>query len=145
MRGAKLSALSNETGTNTSIYGNNNKGVIVTSEEIINKAKIFENATPDLVVTSDDRLYRFIREYTDALKSQRDWITPLGMLLAILPTLVAAEFKKFLGISPDTWSAIFILSGVICTLWLLLSLITAIKLRKKINVDDLINKIKSHR
>lgn len=97
------------------------------------------NVEQEVIVITEDRLMLRLREHEAEIRQSRDWLTPFGLLVTIIITLVTADFKPALGLSKDTWAAIFVLGAVSSLVWLAI----AVKnVRKVTPMRDLVNKIK---
>ena len=58
------------------------------------------------------------------MEKKRSWIAPSGILITLMTVYTTSTFKRALGLSPDTWwCAIFIITGVATSLWLILSIV----------------------
>ncbi len=103
-----------------------------------------KNTKCDYIEITEDKLENILIKFLIDFKNADVWVTPLSISLTILiAILTASEFKNFLGISKDIWSAIFYVSLVICFIWLLISSIRSCKNRKKIKIEYLIKTIKN--
>lgn len=103
---------------------------------------VYPNYSQEFIITTADKLKIFLMEYQEALKARTDWITPLGILLALIPTLVAAEFRQFLGLTPSVWQAIFIIGSIVCFVWLIRAIYLSVRLYEKSSIDYIIEQIK---
>lgn len=132
--------------SNTDIAGSdvNNGGdlSIIFGNEIGRSSRVYPSFSQEFIITTSDKLRLSLVEFQEASKARTDWITPFGILLALVSTLVAADFKDFLGMTPDTWQAIFISGSVICFLWLLWAVYQAIRYHSKSNIDYVIQAVK---
>jgi hypothetical protein len=121
------------------------KGNQIASLEAYIKASVNEltqEMRDDLVITTTDKLRNQLNEYQNILAGKTDWMGPAGMLIAFLPTLVAADFKDALSIKAATWEAIFILGFLGSIIWLIIVFFKVIGNRKKRNISSLIQIIK---
>ncbi|MCL4552684.1 MAG: hypothetical protein M1305_03920, partial [Candidatus Marsarchaeota archaeon] len=55
------------------------------------------------------------------LEKRKSWIAPLGIFLAILTSFVTRDFKEFWGIKAATWEALFLISGFVSLVWLIIA------------------------
>jgi hypothetical protein len=111
-------------------------------KELIESSVVHKNVAQEFVVTTSDKIRICLRDYQAALKAQNDWLTPLGILLTLLASLVAADFRQFLGLSSEIWKATFIVGSAICFIWLAHAVCWAIKLRKASDVEYIIERLK---
>ncbi|MGW8428848.1 hypothetical protein ACWGJQ_25950 [Peribacillus simplex] len=122
---------------------NNNSGLNL-NQAVIDTSVIHTNVGQEIVVTTEDKLELCLRDHQHILKAKNDWITPLGLFIAVLTSLVAADFKEFLSISADLWNAIFIICSVIFGFWLLKALIKAFQYRTSGDTKEIIQKLKNN-
>ena len=66
---------------------------------------------------------------------------PAGIFLSLITTLIATEFKDFLGLSAAAWQAVYLLSAIGSGLWLLIAIGQAWKARNKGDINRLINSL----
>jgi hypothetical protein len=124
------------------LSGPGSSSILGIGGEIIKNSSVHSNVAQEFIVTTADKVTISLIEHRAALKAQNDWRTPVGILLAILPTLVAADFKPFLGLEPSVWQAMFILGSLICLLRLAYAFIQFIQLREKSDIEYVIKQLK---
>lgn len=112
-------------------------------KELIENSVIHKNVGQEIVITTSDKIRLCLREHQAALKARNDWITPLGVFLTLIASLVAADFKSVLGITADVWKAFFIMGVLISLIWLFRSIYWAIKLWKKGDIEIIIERLKT--
>jgi hypothetical protein len=110
-------------------------------EALSKNSSVHTNVGNDFVLISSDKIRICLRDYKIAVKAQSDWLTPLGIFLTLLATLVSADFKKFLGINPDVWKAAFLLGTIFCFIWLIYSGCLAIKSHKSSDIEHVIERM----
>ena len=103
-------------------------------------SEIHENTSQELIKITSDRLKLILLQYISQIENNKSWQMPLSLLSTIILVFCSAEFKPAFGLSKDTWSAIFTMSGGACAIWLLVCLV---KIKKSIEVDDVIDIIKN--
>ena len=96
----------------------------------------------NVILTTEDKLRLCLIAYRDMLLSQREWITPFGLLISFTSTLILASFRDTLGIKAEAWQAVFIVLDLMALVWLVRSVIRAYKLRKKAQIEELVKGIK---
>lgn len=102
---------------------------------------IHNNTSQELINIYSDKLKLILKDYTDAICDRTSWLTPFGLLISIVLTFVTADFKpRAMGMNADFWAAIFFMLGVICIIWLVISIL---KLKRAISVDDVVETIKN--
>jgi uncharacterized membrane protein len=70
-------------------------------------------------------------------------MTPLALFLSFLLTCLSADFKDFLGISKDIWTAIMYILMTLSLIWTLYTIFAAIYYYKRTSIEYLINKIRN--
>lgn len=111
-------------------------------KELLDSAIVCKNISQEILVITVDKAKLCLIEHQSILKAQRDWIAPAGILLALITSLVAADFKDFLMLKAEVWQAIFIILSIACGIWLVMALLCAYRNRGKGQVDELIEKLK---
>lgn len=101
---------------------------------------VYQNTAQDCIVTTRDKIELVLIKTEKALSAKNSWMTPLGLVVTCIVALSSAEFKNFI-LSSSEWKALFVLSTIICSIWLLRTLSIAWKNRKKGNIDSIINQI----
>jgi len=117
------------------------KGAVIELEEITGDFKIHKNLTQDVIMTTQDKLRLALIEHRDVLSSKREWISAGSLALSFLSTLLLANFKDSLGLSADTWRALYGLFFSLALIWLINSLVNLVKNRKRRDIDYLIKEI----
>ncbi len=102
--------------------------------------EVHSNVSAELVEITTEKLELILRQHVDCLSGKNLWQAPLGICLTIILVLLTSNFNAKFGLSPDTWTAIFVISLVLSLLWLVVALL---KLRKVITVDELMSKVKN--
>lgn len=108
-------------------------------EQLVSVDRIAFNVSQSVVVTTEDKIRLALDAYLKGARRRSEWIAPLGLLVAVLATLITATFNDLM-LSADTWKAIFVLVGTGAFLWLVKALFG---LREKSTVDDLIEELKA--
>jgi hypothetical protein len=76
--------------------------------------------------------------YLKGLEQKQAWVTPLGLCITIVLTLLTTDFKDF-GFSKSTWQAVFILGLGLSFLWLITAVWRAVQ---SCTIDDIVEEIK---
>jgi hypothetical protein len=104
--------------------------------ELSKKVTVYTNLDHDIVVTTSDKIKLVLIDTKDVFISRRIWVTPMSILLTLIVALITTEFKQnIFGISADNWEGIFILSSLICSIWLINSIYIANKNKNKGGID----------
>ncbi|SRR5260370_25984667 len=113
-------------------------------KEILKDSKVSTNVAQDIIVTTVDKAKLCLLEHQKTLSARHGWIAPVGILIPVLAALVTADFnKKFFGLGPAVWQAIFILSAIASSFWLLIALYHAVAAATRGGVDDVIKNLKA--
>lgn len=113
--------------------------------DLLERSVVHSNIRQEIVVTTVDKVELCLRDYQDALKARGDWITPLGILIALLAPLVTADFKTFLGIGAEIWLGFHVVGSAVSVVWLVYAICRAIKARGKDNPKHIIQELKRER
>jgi hypothetical protein len=92
-----------------------------------------------VICTTEDKMELILNYHLKKAERTRDWIAPVGLLLAIMAALVTSTFQDYL-LSAETWNALFVIIGIISFVWLLWTLNAA---RKSIGPKDIIKDLKA--
>ena len=119
------------------------KGAVIELEELTGDFKIHKNLTQDVILTTQDKLRLALIEHRDLLSSKREWISAGSLALSLLSTILLTTFQDKLGLSADTWRALYGLFFSLAMVWLVNSLVNLVKNRKRREIDYLIKEIKT--
>lgn len=111
-------------------------------DELTKCSTIYKNVNQDIIITTEDKIKLVLMGTREVLTAQREWWTPLGLLLSFVATLVTTDFKDSMGFTKDTWAAIFIILTTLSIIWLIRAWIKLYKTRNQDNLDIIIKKIK---
>ncbi len=118
------------------------KSQIEFEKEFSEKLTIHKNLNQEVVVTTVDKVRLCLMKNRDCLTAKNEWLTPLGIFLALLTTLVAAEFRNFI-FDPNVWTSIYVIGTILSLFWLLRSGYNAYKNRNSGSIDFIVNEMKS--
>ncbi|PTU54118.1 hypothetical protein DBB42_00995 [Pseudomonas plecoglossicida] len=102
--------------------------------------EVHSNVSAELVEITSEKLELILRQYVDCLQGRSAWHAPLGIVLTLIVVLSTTTFNSKLGLSADTWAALFVMGLVLSVGWLGRSLW---RLKKVMTVDQLMNKLKN--
>jgi len=102
------------------------------------QSQVVYNVSQEYITVTADKIRICMHGHLETLEKRRAWTTPLGILLTVVLTFATTTFKEAF-LPAETWQAIFVMSGIIAGVWLL---ITLIKLPKSENVEDIIRALK---
>ena len=111
-------------------------------DELTKCSTIHKNVNQDIIITTEDKIKLVLMSTREVLTAQREWWTPLGLLLSFIATLVTTDFKDSMGLTKDTWTAIFIILTSLSIIWLIRACIKLYKNRNQDNLEIIIKKIK---
>jgi Flp pilus assembly protein TadB len=114
----------------------------ITSESIasaIEVKKVHLNVSQEVIVTTEDKVKLCLQKHLQYLEKKRGWSTPLGIFLTVIAALITTNFKN-IGLTSDTWQAIFIIIGALSLVWLSLSIYQATKVE---TIEDIIAELKA--
>jgi hypothetical protein len=104
---------------------------------------VYENLGLDqIILTTADKLRLELLRYRSRLASRREWIAPASLLLALVAALITADFRDILGLESAVWRAVFLICALGSFVWLLVSLVRAIKGLSRDVVEELIARVK---
>lgn len=112
------------------------------ASSLTGKTTLYQNVDQNIIAVSEDRLKLCLYQHKQFYKSRMAWITPLGLFISFLTTLLTSNFKDN-GLKAPTWEAIFIVGVVICLIWLIRDLIVLCQNWRKASIDEIINKLKN--
>lgn len=115
---------------------------ILLSEDMIKTSIIHQNISQEVIVTTADKIELVLIEHESAIKIKGDWMSPFSILIAVIASLAAADFKTFAGINADTWRALFIITAIGSAAWLIITLTKIYKNRGKSDYKAVIDKLK---
>ena len=111
-------------------------------DELSKNLTIHKNFKQEIIITTEDKIKLVLINTKEILSAQRDWLTPLGLLLSFVATLVTADFKNILGVTKEFWNAIFVILTLVSSIWLVKALYNLYKNWNQDNLENIIEKIK---
>ncbi|WP_343626580.1 hypothetical protein [Flavobacterium lindanitolerans] len=87
-------------------------------DEIHNNSIIYTNVNQEIIVTTEDKIKLVLIKTRETLKTQRDWITPVGLFISFVTTLCTSEFMDAFNQDKHFWKAIFVILAIISFIWL---------------------------
>lgn len=106
--------------------------------DLVNISKVHLNVSQEVIIITEDKVRICLSEHLKKMEDRRIWITPLGILLTIVITLITTDFKSVV-FEAATWKAIFVIAGFFFFGWFIYSGKRALK---SVKIDDIINKLK---
>ena len=102
---------------------------------------IHVNTDQEIIQITEDKLRLVLNERLRMMEQKKDWIAPLGIVIAVVTVFCTSNFKDAF-LKASVWEAIFILTGIIAFGWFA---ITAIRAAKAPSIDDVVTLIKNPR
>lgn len=112
-------------------------GVDPIISKIIQDFSIRLNVDPHFLIITENKLRLALAERVKNMEKRRSWIAPLGIFLALLLTLLTANFKD-LYFRSSTWQAVFIIGAFISFLWLVFAIFQSCKSKSP---EDLLDEL----
>lgn len=109
------------------------------SSIVIQDAKLHFNVSLGFIVTTEDKIRLVLADYLKHLNAKISWHTPASILLAILTAFVSSTFHDAVGLTADTWRALFILFAILSSGWLVYAGMSALKAK---DINDLVTELK---
>jgi hypothetical protein len=101
---------------------------------------IRRNVGQEVIVITVDKVRICLMTQQNYLSRSNDWVAPFGILMAILATLVSADFKKFY-FDASIWHSLFIVTAFISLFFLVRSLIDKFRYRKHKGIEQIIGEL----
>ncbi|HIF9437206.1 TPA: hypothetical protein ACX6SL_001321 [Photobacterium damselae] len=108
------------------------------SRKTVDVTEVHSNIEQRLIQITEDKLKLVLNEHLEYVEQKRSWIAPLGILFTLLVVFATTDFKDAY-LNKDTWRAIFIISTILTSGWLIRAMYFSFKAQ---SVTDVINKIK---
>ncbi|MDI5936631.1 hypothetical protein QLR68_00040 [Micromonospora sp. DH15] len=86
-------------------------------ERISSSTTLTVNVAQNVHITTRDKIELALRKTLPMYADLGSLIGPLGVFLALFVGLVTANFQPLLGVSSETWKAIFIVSAAASAMW----------------------------
>ena len=114
------------------------------NDELLNNSIVHKNVGQEFVVITIDKVKLCLREHKEVLESRIEWVAPLGVFLALLASLVAADFKDFFGLKKGDWRSLFVVGTIASLIWLFRSFYRVCKFWNKADENSFIQSLKSN-
>src|SRR5437868_3098372 len=97
--------------------------IVDIKKDVSDSLIIHKNYEQEMIVTTIDKLRLCLMDNRHQSASLSAWMAPFGILVTLVGTLVATDFKDSLGMSRDWWQALFIFATGAVALWFLSTLV----------------------
>jgi hypothetical protein len=98
-----------------------------------------ENTDQQIIKITEDKVRLILHDHITIMEKQKEWITPFGIFLTIVITLLTTSFNTFY-FDASTWKAIFVICGFLSLIWLVKASCQALNSE---GIDDIIDKFKN--
>jgi hypothetical protein len=103
---------------------------------------MYQNVSQELIAVTADKVRLCLRDYKDSLKARDKWIAPAGILATLLTTLATTEFKAFFGLEAAGVKALYVLTAILCAIWLCVSLVRLLQASRSDDVESIVLELK---
>lgn len=110
-------------------------------EELSKKVVVYKNISPKIVLVDLVQLRYLLRDHDEAIKSSADWISIMALFVSLVLANITASFHGFLGLSSDTWKAVFVICTFASAIWLIVVFIQRCRTRNTRSIDYLIKQL----
>lgn len=100
---------------------------------------VHSNLDQEIIQITEDKLRLVLKEHIELVERRKEWIAPLGVLMAVVTAFVTSTFRDAY-LKAATWEAVFLVTGVLSAAWLVRSIRLAFL---SPSADDLVQKIKN--
>lgn len=100
---------------------------------------VHSNLDQEIIQITEDRLRLVLKDHLDRVEEGSAWQAPLGLLIGVVAAFATADFRDAY-FKAATWEAIFIITGVVSTVWLARASYRAVT---SPSIGDIVSKIKS--
>src|ERR1700675_2580035 len=111
-------------------------------QELLQITAVHFNVAQEYIMITEDKTYRCLRDWKDKIEARKSWMAPVLLLIPLVLTFVTATFRDALGLSKDTWQAVFILGMVFAGVWTLRELLNLLNRKETLTVEQLILDLK---
>lgn len=60
-----------------------------------------------------------LKDYLEKLSKRVSWMGPAGILATLVSTILVTDFQEKMGVSAAKWEALYFITIIICTIWLI--------------------------
>lgn len=110
-------------------------------DKTVEVKNIYTNVSQEIVKITVDKLRLVLTEHLKCLEERKSWMTPLGIFITLLLVLTTTDFKDSLSIKSATWEAFFLMAVALTLIWLIRTIIRAIRTK---TIDDVIELLKTN-
>jgi hypothetical protein len=111
-------------------------------QELLQVTAVHFNVAQEYIMITEDKTYRCLRDWKDKIETRKSWIAPISLLVPLVLTFATATFRDALGLSKDTWQAVFVIGIGLAALWTLREVFNLIGRKGALTVEELIQDLK---
>ena len=112
--------------------------------DVNDDVKIHDTKDPDeIYVTNPSKMKLVLYEFEKAIRIKNRIINPIVLGVTTLSVLFVSDFNTTLGLSPQSWKAIFILITLGCLLWLIISIVKMVHYWEQMSPEYVVEELKS--
>jgi hypothetical protein len=108
------------------------------ADQVIEASKVTDNTKQEVIRVTRDKVELALHRNLPKYIPTGQLIASVGLLLALIATLITAEFQLTFGIPSDMWRGFFLLA---CLVALILVVRDAYRWAKRPKLDDLVDAI----
>jgi hypothetical protein len=112
------------------------------TSEGLNINTVHVNLAQDCLMITEDRIYRCVQPWKERIEKRESWTTPVALFASLLLGSITASSKDALGVSKETWQAVFIIGMILSGLWAVKAIRACIRLGKGVTIEELISELK---
>lgn len=109
-------------------------------KQLVGVAQLHVNVSQNFIITTEDKIRICLDKHLKKAERKHNWIAPMGILLAVIATLVTASFQDFI-FEAEVWKSLFVIVAVAAFFWLLFALKHA---HNAVSSDEIISELKSN-
>lgn len=102
--------------------------------------RVDTNVTQQIIITTADKATLCLMQTLDRMEQRRAWIAPAGILATLIVVFPTTTFQDFLGLSKEYWRALFSLSTIGTTIWLVVALL---RIGKSLTIDQIVDRLRN--
>jgi hypothetical protein len=100
------------------------------------------NVSQEYIMITEDKTFRCLTQWQSRVERKHAWLAPLTLCGSMLLTFVTATFRDALGMSKETWQAVFMLGIAASIVWMIVAVWRALTVRGEQTVEELIEQLK---
>ena len=117
---------------------NSQKERAVLLDQLVEVDQLYLNVSQRVIVTTEDKIKLCLGKHFKNVEKKREWLTPLSLLVTIIIVFATSNFKAYI-LSAATWEAIFVILGIVCFAWFILTIKNAFQ---NIKIENIIDELK---